>query len=360
MTWQGIEGHDDVVERFRRAIARGRLASTFLFVGPAGIGKRAFADHLAQSLLCPYADAQTLVACGRCDACVQVASRTHPDLQIVEKPPDKSAIPVAAFIGEDNRRMREGLCHDIALKPFMGGRKVAIIDDADYLNEEGANSLLKTLEEPPPRSVLILIGTSADRQLPTIRSRAQTIRFRPLDEQTLIRVLLDKGLAADRAQAERMAAFAEGSVERAVALADDDLWDFRRTLLEALAEPRLHSVELATVLVPFVEAAGKESAARCARARQAIAFAVEFYRQLMRRCAGVAPVGDAELLRIVENAAARWPWDSEVVAACIDRSLEALTHIDRNAHQTTLLECWLDDLARIAASGRGVAAYGEW
>jgi len=62
----------------------------------------------------------------------------------------------------------------------MGGRKVAIIDDADHLNEEGANCLLKTLEEPPPCSVLILIGTSADKQLPTIRSRCQTIRFSPL------------------------------------------------------------------------------------------------------------------------------------------------------------------------------------
>ncbi len=73
--------------------------------------------------------------------------------------------------------MREGLCHDIALKPFMGGRKVAIIDDADDLNEEGANCLLKTLEEPPPHSVLILIGTSAERQLPTIRSRARRFVF---------------------------------------------------------------------------------------------------------------------------------------------------------------------------------------
>ena len=67
--------------------------------------------------------------------------------------------------------MHEGLCHDIALRPFMGGYKVALIDDADYLNAEGANCLLKTLEEPPPRSVLILIGTSPAKQLPTIRSR---------------------------------------------------------------------------------------------------------------------------------------------------------------------------------------------
>jgi len=105
--------------------------------------------------------------------------KTHPDFYIVEKPADKSSIPLALFVGDDDHRMREGLCHDIGLKPFMGGRKVAIIDDADHLNEEGANCLLKTLEEPPPCSVLILIGTSADKQLPTIRSRCQTIRLVP-------------------------------------------------------------------------------------------------------------------------------------------------------------------------------------
>ena len=99
------------------------------------------------------------------------------NLILIEKPADKSTIPLAAFLGDDSRRMREGLCHDIALKPFMGGRKVAIIDDADYLNEESANCLLKTLEEPPPNSLLILIGTSADKQLPTILSRSQIVPF---------------------------------------------------------------------------------------------------------------------------------------------------------------------------------------
>src|SRR5436190_10788235 len=162
MAWQGIEGHDEVVERFRRSLARGRLASTFLFVGPAGVGKRALAEKLAQALLCSAAPAQQMAPCGHCDSCVQVAAHTHPDLYLVEKPADKSTIPLELLIGDDEHRMREGLCHAISLKPFMGGRKVAIIDDADYLSEEAASCLLKTLEEPPPRSVLILIGTSSD------------------------------------------------------------------------------------------------------------------------------------------------------------------------------------------------------
>jgi DNA polymerase III subunit delta' len=357
MSWQGIEGHDEVVERFRLAIGRDRLASTFLFVGPPGIGKRAFAEKLAQALLCPHVEPETLAPCGRCDSCVQVVSHAHPDLMIIQKPPEKSFIPLAAFVGGEQHRMREGLCHDIALRPFMGGRKVAIIDDADYLNEEGANCLLKTLEEPPPRSVLILIGSSAEAQLPTIRSRAQTIRFQPLAKETVAEILLARGLVSDPGQAGRLAEFSEGSVQRAMELADDELWSFRRELFSALGATRFDSVALAGGLTAFVEAAGKEAPARRARARQVVGFAVDFYRQVLRAHCGLAVEGDDELARAAHKTAAGRPQGSEAAAAAIDRSLEALVHIDRNAHQATLLECWLDDLARIAESGQGVSPY---
>ena len=286
-------------------------------------------------------------------------AHTHPDLILIEKPADKSTSPLAAFLGDDSRRMREGLCHDIALKPFMGGRKVAIIDDADYLNEESANCLLKTLEEPPPNSLLILIGTSADKQLPTIRSRAQTMRFQPLDHSVVAGLLESQGLVADRAQALRLSEFAEGSLQRALELADDDLWAFRRRLLEALGGAALDSVGLAQDAVAFVEAAGKEAGARRSRSRQVMAFAVDFYRQLLRATCGVPPQGDAELLAAVDRARSSGSFDGETAAALIARSLEALSHVDRNAHQTTLLECWLDDLSRIVETGHEVSSYSD-
>ncbi len=355
MSWQGIEGHDAVVEQFRRALARGRMASTFLFVGTAGVGKRLFAEKLAQALLCQQSPEAALAPCGACDACVQVASRTHPDLMIVEKPRDKSFIPLDALVGEKERRMREGLCHDIALKPFMGGRKVAIIDDADDLNEEGANALLKTLEEPPPRSVLILIGTSADRQLPTIRSRCQLVRFRPLQPAVVGGILQSRGLVADAQQAARLAEFADGSIQRAVELADDDLWSFRRELLDMLARTPLESVKLAQSMVAFVEAAGKEAPPRRARMRQTIGFAAEFYRQWLRALAGLEVRADADLAKAIERAPRTPAINSESIAACTERTLAALAHIDRNAHQAALLECWLDDLAQIVQTGQPVA-----
>jgi DNA polymerase-3 subunit delta' len=356
MTWQGIEGHDDVVDRFRRVLAAGRLASSFLFIGPPGVGKRLFGEKLAQALLCPHVPEEELAPCGSCASCVQVASLAHPDLYIIEKPADKSSIPLALFIGDDAHRMREGLCHDIALKPFMGGRKVAIIDDADALGEESANCLLKTLEEPPPRSVLILIGTSADKQLPTIRSRCQIVRFAGLAPKTVAEIIESRGLITDRQQARRVAEFAEGSIERALELTDDELWSFRLQLLRALGVPRVESVTLARDLVAFVDAAGKEAGLRRARARQVIGFAIDFYRQLLRSLCGLAPLGDDPLKSAVEQALSAWPGDAELAAQCIERSLDAWSHVDRNAHQATLLECWLDDLSRTIESAQSTLA----
>lgn len=359
MAWQGIEGHDDVVERFRRCLARGRLASTFLFVGPAGIGKRAFAEKLAQALLCQQSPAETLEPCGQCTACVQVTSRTHPDLILIEKPPDKSTLPISLFLGSDERRMREGLCHDIALKPFMGGRKVAVIDDADDLGEESANCLLKTLEEPPPKSVLILIGTSLDKQLPTIRSRCQTVRFRPLEEATVALILLARELASSPEEAARLARFSEGSLRRAMELADEELWAFRQQLLRSLAGGKFDSVALAQQVAAFVDSAGKEAPPRRARLRLLAAFVLDFHRQLLRASAGLTPQGDEVQVQAVQQALASTAGEPQCLAAMVDRSLVALAQIDRNAHLPTLIDCWIDDLARIEQTGQSLPAYAE-
>ena len=355
MAWHGIEGHDDALARFRRALELGRLASTFLFVGPPGVGKRLFALKLAQALLCETRPAEALDPCEKCDSCLQVAAGTHPDLLVISKPEGKSSIPVSLLIGDKEHRMHEGLCHAISLKPFMGGRKIAIIDDADDLNQEGANCLLKTLEEPPPQSVLILIGTSADKQLPTIRSRAQILRFRPLDEKVLAGLLLKENVVDDRQAAERLARYSDGSFVRALELADAELWSFRGDLLSRLAAKDFDSVRLAQDVVKFVDAAGKEASARRARARVVIGFAAELFRNLVRAHSGATLADDPELQVATREALQHWPGGPESALASLERTLEALSHIERNANQATLLEAWLDDLATIRMGGRLLA-----
>lgn len=352
MSWQGIQGHDDVVEQFRRAIQGGRLASTFLFVGPAGAGKRSLADKLAQTLLCEVRPPAAMDPCDHCSACQQVLAGTHPDFHVVRKPKDRNVIPVELFIGDGSHRMREGLCHDIALKPFRGGRKIAIIDDADHLNQEGANCLLKTLEEPPPQSVLILIGTSEQKQLPTIRSRCQIVRFSPLSQETVAQLLLETKSTDDPRLAGELAQLADGSITNALQLIDPAVREFRDQLCQQLASPPWRHGELAKLVTSFVEAGGKEGTAKRARLRQAIHFAIDVYRQLIARLHGRPTAGDEVLTRSTNSLSHHWPSGDSGAAECIDLCLNVLTDVDSNANLATLVDWWLDELATVTRTGR--------
>jgi DNA polymerase III subunit delta' len=344
--WQGILGHDAVVDRFRATLRRGRLASTYLFVGPAGVGKRRFALALAKALLCTEAGDDPLEPCGICESCRLFDAGNHPDLDVVSLPPDRSALPVELFIGDKDHRNRDGLCHRLALKPYLGGRKIAIIDDADRFNQESANCLLKTLEEPPPRSLVILIGTSASRQLPTIRSRAQVLRFQPLALETVANVLLDQKIVDRRDEATRLAIFSEGSIERARQLAERTMWEFRQQLLPQFSANSLDCVRLARSIQAFVDGAGKEATARRERLRIAIMFVEEFLGELQRTRAGLSPQGDDPLREAVRAANERQTQASTyAVLNASDSCLVAVENVDRNANLALLIQKWCEDLA---------------
>jgi DNA polymerase-3 subunit delta' len=354
MPWQEILGHDRLVEQFRRALRRGRLASTFLFVGPAGIGKRTFALKLAQGLLCDTVAPERLEPCGQCPACQQVAAGTHPDVELVAKPADKATIPLDLLIGDDEHRNREGLCYNISLKPFSGKRRIAIIDDADFLNKEGANCLLKRLEEPPPNAVLILISTSEQRQLPTIRSRCQAIRFQPLSHAAVESILLMQQLVESPDVAQKAAARSGGSVQRALEAADPALAEFQAELIDQISRREFETPALAKATTTFIDAAGKEGAAKRARFKQIIGAANDYYRALMLTLAG-GPQVETPLAQSITQAQRWWPGGEEAAACCLETCLDALSAIDANANQATLVECWLDDLGQIGRTGRAAS-----
>jgi DNA polymerase-3 subunit delta' len=352
MAWQNVLGHDRLVDQFRRALARHRLASTFLFVGPEGIGKRLFAQKLAQSLLCDTRPPEALDPCNHCAACAQVLAGTHPDVEIVAKPDDKAFIPLELLIGDDEHRNRAGLCYNIALKPFSGKRRVSVIDDADFLNREGANCLLKTLEEPPPNALLILLGTSEQRQLPTIRSRCQVIRFQPLATDDVATILLNQGLVDSPDAAQQAAQLSDGSVQQALAAVDPELAEFASDFVEQLSKRELEGPSLAKATATFVDAAGKESAAKRARLRQVVTLASRFYREVMLQdVEAQLATGDRRIVAAASQARRWWSGGDEAAAHCLDACLDAQAAIAANANQATLLECWFDELASIARTG---------
>jgi len=351
MSWNEIVGHDHLVERFRRSAAQHRLAGTYLFVGPPGIGKRTFAMKLAEALLCETVPEEQFEPCGTCPGCTQVKALSHPDLDVVGKPDDKSFIPIETFIGDREHRMREGLCHRISLKPYRGKRRVAIIDDADDLNIEGANCLLKTLEEPPSGAAIVLIATSLQKQLPTIRSRSQIVQFQPLDTDQVARLLVEKNLVSDAKITQRLAELSEGSIQVALDMADPELLEYRGQLLDSLTAPDADAVSLSKQLNAFVEEAGKEAPSRRRRLRQLIGVAASYYRQVIRCLAGVSPDGDAQLVAAAQRGAQQWQGDLISAVTCLERCLDADTQVASNAHAIALIDCWVDDLVESSRVG---------
>jgi len=330
--WRGILGHDEVAERFRQTVRADRLASTYLFVGREGIGKRRFALELAKTLLCSAVAGEDLAPCDRCESCRLFDARTHPDLEVVGLLPGKSELAIAQFLGDEEHRHQEGLCHRISLRPFLGGRRVAIIDDADHFNQASANCLLKTLEEPPPHSVLILIGTSLGRQLPTIRSRSQVVAFRRLSTAVLRQIILAESIAGDERTAARLAEASDGSVSRARELADPELWGFRNTLIECIARPSWDIAATEKAVIDFVQAAGSEAALRRDRLRTVIGFVLEHFRERMKDQA-------------VVNGQQAGERSADSLLPALDACLTATEQVDRNANQSLVVSHWLANIA---------------
>lgn len=226
MPFADILGQDGTVSRLQRAWISGRLAQAYCFAGPPGVGKRATAWAVAQAVNClapvdgqPGAGLRD--ACGTCNACRKIAGRLHPDVMEM-RPEGKTVITID--------QIRE-LTAWAALRPYEGRTKVCILDPAELMQEPAANAFLKTLEEPSGSSLFILVTTAPTALLPTIRSRCQELRFTALGEIPLREILVRHGRTAGEAAAA--AAFAGGSVERALAL---DLAQARATRDRVLRE----------------------------------------------------------------------------------------------------------------------------
>ena len=336
MSWQRVWGHEVHVKAFARIVQQGRLAHAYLFTGPAGIGKRLFALELAKTLLCEDRPPDQFQACDRCASCRLVDADNHPDLHITRRPEESLEVPIEV--------MRE-LCRNFSLKSARGRGKIAILDDADDLNEESANCFLKTLEEPPPRSVLILIGTRADRQLPTIRSRCQAVPFTPLAPERVAAILKAEGIE-DSALLERLVRMSDGSPGLARELADPELWKFRNEFLSGLLRKPVDTVALSRAWLQCVEEAGKEAAVQRRQAARVLMLLITFFRDALALRLGGSPKAFSS-----DEMPALREWvtkiDPEVLLAVLDRCLEADGQIDRRVQLVLVLEALVDALVRM-------------
>ena len=182
MALRDIIGQDRAVNILLKTIQRGRIPSSYLFAGESGIGKKFAAVNLAKALNClsreQRAESREFDACDECSSCRKIDSGVHPDFLLIS--PESNQIRIEEIRAIDNV---------LSLKAFEGRYKVVIVDDADTMNQFAANAFLKTLEEPPDDSLIILISSNPARLPDTIRSRCSRINFTPLSLEACRQVI---------------------------------------------------------------------------------------------------------------------------------------------------------------------------
>ena len=253
-----ILGNKKNIEHLSKAHAMGKLSHAYIINGPAGSGKKTFVNYIAKGLLCDemradeddgQADLFAMLgaqkpeprrlsqgACGSCPACVKAASGNHPDIINVthEKP---------KLISVDE--IRQQVIDDIAVRPYYGPYKIYIIADAQLLNENGQNALLKTIEEPPEYGIIFILTDNAEGLLDTIRSRCIRLDMERLPQEVIAKVLTDK-YSISQENARNMAAFAGGNLGKAIDLAkENEQSEFINSIISALKQVhRMNAVRI--------------------------------------------------------------------------------------------------------------------
>jgi len=248
--WEQIRGHDQTIGLLRGVIDKDRPAHAYLFYGPRGVGKTKTAMAFAAALNCAS-------ACGVCPSCRSIQAHTHPDFHYVE--PEGQQTIMRGQIVE--------LLKAVHLKRRPGGYKVVIVDEAQELGQAAANTLLKTLEEPPEGVVFILVASNIDKVLATIASRCQRVAFGALNSAVVSDILItDYKIDADKA---RLAAtLAHGMVGEAIELAAAGLLDTRAELLRVIT-PGAGDTAGAALLAADLVALAKKRTANIKRAQDA-------------------------------------------------------------------------------------------
>jgi DNA polymerase III subunit delta' len=234
MTLASVVGQPRAIDALQAALRGGSVHHAYLFAGPEGVGKERAAVGLAQALTCPDKPDE---GCGVCSSCTRIAKGSHPDVTWLMPDAERVERGLAGrsdFTGTPSRDIRveqiRGLLERISLRGLESKRKVALVVDAQQMNPQAQNAFLKTLEEPPADTTLILLASAPDKMLPTIRSRCSKVLFNPLPVE-FVAERLRKERKLDAETAALAAVMAGGSLGRALAL-DLDTLKARKGVIE--------------------------------------------------------------------------------------------------------------------------------
>lgn len=228
--FKDILGHEQIIEHLQNAITMDKVSHAYIINGPDRSGKMMLAEAFAQTLQCEKLDETVAAAddsravepCMECHSCKQAMGRNQPDIIYVrhEKPNTISVDDIRTQIN-----------NDIVIKPYSSKHKIYVIDEAEKMNVQAQNALLKTIEEPPAYAIIILLTTNADTFLPTILSRCVTLNVKVVADEKIKKFLMSKYQVPDY-QADICVAFAQGNVGKAIQLASSE--DFNELKASAL------------------------------------------------------------------------------------------------------------------------------
>lgn len=218
--WDSVIGQEQMTQNLENALKYKKISHAYLFQGERLSGKRMIAELFARALQC---ESNERKPCNQCRSCKQAINGNHPDIIYVEH--DKPNV-----ISVDN--IRTQINGDIAIKPYSSAYKIYIVDEAEKMNTQAQNALLKTLEEPPEYAVIMLLSTRAEAMLPTILSRCVTLNTKPVSDDRIKNFLMRTVQIPDY-RASVCASFARGNVGRAIQLASNE--DFDKMKAEVLS-----------------------------------------------------------------------------------------------------------------------------
>jgi DNA polymerase-3 subunit delta' len=322
-----LVGHEAVLESLKRAVDEGRTAHAYLFTGREGVGKKLAAVHFACLLNCPGPDTDR-----SCRTCRRIFGEKHPDV-VIERP-EKNSIRI------DRVRNLQGF---FKYAPVEGRYRVVIIDDAHLINRPAQNALLKTLEEPPPGRILVLITAKPFGLLPTVRSRCRKVRFGPIPEDSLAG-LLEREHHLSAEQATILASMSGGSAGRALRMASSNFMDLRERMLSVLADPSKHGFRGILALSAAI------SSDR-ATALDAIEIGTAWVRDLLRARFGhrARPVSRGDSLDRTAGSAQHYSSEA-LLAVCGELSRGAeLIGAEINVNRNLVTDLMLVRIARILA-----------
>lgn len=224
MSFEDIKGQDRALEILKEGILRKRIFSSYLFVGPDGVGKAGIAKNFAKALNCLKLNVENVEPCEECISCQKINLQIHPDVFFVEPKGPSLSISI------DQIRTVKNFAN---FKPYQARKKVFIINDAHSMKAEASNAFLKTLEEPPKDTIFILIARSKDLLLPTIVSRSLIIKFFGTPPDLTESVLIEK-FKAGRDEAKILTNFSSGRIGAAIKMKERNLIDRKNRLIDSI------------------------------------------------------------------------------------------------------------------------------